>query len=232
MSEYLAFLRDRGVLAVKPYMEPALRARLGRFRDGPREFFGEVDYREPIAMRLHGFHWFDKAWMASEPASSPIRAPALLYNIFDTRTEGFATGWEEWAMALGLFDGRPRSRELVYILVAQRAARAIGDLRMHGSGHSLEQAAAFASANTPRGWLRLTGNLVRGEQHLYLQQPAYGTSYLVGKIQIEQLMAARRRQLGDGYSTKAFLDEFTTAGLIPVSLLSWQLTGERPAWLN
>ena len=49
---------------------------------------------------------------------------------------------------------------------------------------TLEQAAEFTSHNTPRGWLSLKGNLVRSEQHLYLQQPGYGTSYLVGKKQI------------------------------------------------
>ena len=32
-----------------------------------------------------------------------------------------------------MFDARPRSRELIYILLAQRAARALGDLRMHAN---------------------------------------------------------------------------------------------------
>ena len=66
------------------------------------------------------------------------------------------------------------------------------------------------------------------EQHLYLQQPAYGTSYLIGKIEIEQLIAARRRQLGDGFTMKKFMDEFNAAGLIPASLLRWELTGQLP----
>ncbi len=178
-------------------MEPALLARIGTFRPGPREFFTEIDYRDPVIMRTHGYHWFDLARMKAEPHASPIRRVPLLYNLFDSRTEGLATGWEEMMLQAGMFDQRPRSRELIYILVAQRAARAIGDLRMHANQFTLEQAAAFASANTPRGWLRLDGNLVRGEQHLYLQQPAYGTSYLVGKMQIEQLMGVRRRQLGE-----------------------------------
>jgi uncharacterized protein (DUF885 family) len=124
-----------------------------------------------------------------------------------------------------MFDGRPRSRELVYVLLGQRAARALGDLRMHANEVTLEQAAAFASANTPRGWLRLEGRTVRGEQHLYLQQPGYGTSYLVGKIQIEQLIAERRRQLGDAFRIRRFMDELEAAGLIPVSLITWELTG-------
>ena len=117
--------------------------------------------------------------MVHLPYSSPIRKGALLYNIFITRTEGLATGWEEMMMHAGMFDARPRTRELIYILLAQRAARALGDLRMHGENASIEEAAAFTSAHTPRGWLRLDGNLVRFEQHLYLQQPGYGISYVV-----------------------------------------------------
>src|SRR5206468_4329125 len=81
---------------------------------------------------------------------------ALLYNIFNTRTEGFATEMEGRMMQVGLCDARPRSRELVYILIAQRAARALGDLRMHANQLTLEQAAKFAAGQTPRGWLRLS----------------------------------------------------------------------------
>ena len=226
VTEYMAFLKDHDILTMHDDMDAGLRARLGRFSTGPREFFTEVDYREPGAMRLHGYHWFDKAWMRREPPASPMRAVPLLYNIFDTRTEGLATAWEEMMMQAGLFDRRPRSRELIYILIAQRAARALGDLRMHANQATLEEAAAFASANTPRGWLRLDGQLVRGEQHLYLQQPGYGTSYLIGKIQIERLLADRRRQLGADFTMRRFMDELMAAGLIPVSLVRWQVTGE------
>ena len=229
ITEYMAFLDTHEILTVKPYMDPALRAQVGRFNPGPREFFSEVDYRDPVVMRTHGYHWFDLARMANEPHPSPIRTGPLLYNIFITRTEGHATGWEEMMLQAGMFDARPRSRELIYILLAQRAARALGDLRMHANEWSLEQAAQFASENTPRGWLRLDGTTVRSEQHLYLQQPSYGTSYLVGKMQIEGLLAARRRQLGDTFTLKAFMDEFDGAGLIPASLLEWELTGRKPA---
>ncbi len=228
ITEYLAFLADRDILTVRDYMDGALRSRIGNFSAGPREFFSEVVYRDPEVMLTHQFHWFDKAHMATYPHPDPIRRGPLLYNIFDTRTEGLATAWEEMMMQAGMFDSRPRSRELIYILVAQRAARAIGELRMHSNEFTLEQAAAYASAHTPRGWLSLTGNLVRNEQHLYLQQPGYGTSYLIGKIEIEKLLAERRRQMGDGFSMKRFMDELEASGLVPASLLRWELTGEMP----
>jgi uncharacterized protein (DUF885 family) len=227
VTEYMAFLRDHEILTVKAYMDPALRARIGHYQAGPREFFSEVDYRDPEVMRTHGYHWFDKAFLVHEPAASPIRAEVLLYNIFDTRTEGHATGWEELMMQAGMFDARPRSRELVYILVAERAARALGELFMQANMMTLERASAFACANTPRGWLSMDGKLVRSEQHLYLQQPGYGTSYLIGKIEIEKLIADRKAQQGDAFRMKAFMDDFNSRGLIPASLLRWEMTGQK-----
>jgi hypothetical protein len=227
VTEYMAFLKDREILTVTADMDPALRARIGRYSAGSREFFSEVDYRDPEVMRTHGYHWFDKARMANDPNPSPIRRDALLYNIFNTRTEGHATGWEELMMQAGMFDARPRARELVDILVAERAARALGELYMQANGVDLEQAAAFACANTPRGWLRMDGQLVRGEQHLYLQQPGYGPSYLVGKIEIEKLIADRREQLGEKFTMKAFMDQFNAVGLVPATLVRWEMTGKQ-----
>jgi uncharacterized protein (DUF885 family) len=69
---------------------------------------------------------------------------------------------------------------------------------------------------------------VWGEQHLYLEQPSYGTSYLVGKIQIEDLLRTRARQLGNRFSLRQFMDDFFAAGMMPVSMIAWEMTGERP----
>ena len=228
VTEYMAYLRQHDLLSIREDMDSALRAKIGSYAPGPREFFTEVDYRDPEVMRTHGYHWFDLARLAHDPPPDPIRRVALLYNIFNTRTEGHATAWEELMLQAGMFNSRPRSRELIYILLAERAARALGDLRMHSNEFTLEQAAAFASANTPRGWLSLQGNLVRGEQHLYLQQPAYGTCYLTGKMQIEEAIGARRQQEGEGFSFHRFMDAFNAAGLVPAALLRWELTGKLP----
>ena len=228
VTEYMAFLRDRDLMTIRPEMDPALRARIGTFTAGAREFFTEVDYRDPEVMRTHGYHWFDLARMEYAPHASPIRRGPLLYNIFNTRTEGHATGWEEMMLQAGMFDAHPRSRELIYVMLAERAARALGDLRMQSNELTLEQAAAFASANTPRGWLSLSGTTVREEQHLYLQQPGYGTSYIAGKIQVEQLLAERKQQLGEAFSMRKFMDDFNAAGLVPASLLRWELSGRIP----
>ena len=232
VSEYIAFLRDREVLSVAPYMDAALRARIGRFRPshGPREFFAEVDYRDPVIMRTHGFHWMDLARMAEDPHPSAIRRVPGLYNLWDGRAEGLATGMEEMMMNVGLFDARPRARELIYVLLAQRAARAMGDLMMHANRWTLEEAASYATSWTPRGWLRLDGETVWAEQHLYLQQPTYGTSYVIGKIEIEQLIADVARQRGHRFTLKSFMDDVQASGVIPVSLIRWEMTGLDDEW--
>lgn len=228
VTDYMAFLQSQHIMTIRPDMEPALRAQTGHFIAGPREFFYEVDYRDPEIMRTHGFHWFDLAYAANTPHTSPIRRGPLLYNTFVTRTEGNATGWEEMMLQAGMFDSKPRSRELIYILLAERAARAMGDLRMHANQMTLEEASTYASKYTPRNWLRLDGRLVRGEQHLYLQQPGYGTSYVIGKIQVEDILAARKQQLGDAFSMQQFMDTFTATGLIPASLVGWEMAGIPP----
>ena len=226
VSEYMEFLRSRDILTIRPWMDAALRAHIGSYTDKrPLEFFSESDYRDPELMRTHGYHWFDLARLREDPPPSPIRRSALLYNIFDTRTEGFATANEELMMNAGMCDARPRSRELIYVLLAQRAARALGDLHMHANLKSLEEAARDASALTPRGWLRESGNTLWFEQHLYLQQPGYGTSYVIGKLEIDKLIAARASQSGKDFTLRRFMDEKDAAGLIPVSLLRWELTG-------
>jgi uncharacterized protein (DUF885 family) len=63
------------------------------------------------------------------------------------------------------------------------------------------------------------------EQQLYLQQPGYGSCYLTGKALVESLLAERARQQGDAFTLKGFLDEFFAAGVVPVSLIRWEMTG-------
>jgi len=228
IEDFLRFLDEQEVMEVEDYMEPALRERVAPFAPPEsRHFFAQVDLRDPRVMRCHHIHWIDKARMREDPHLSPIRRVPLLYNIWDSRAEGLATGWEEMMASAGLLDDSPHSQELVYIMVAQRAARAIAGLRVQSNEWSVDEAVVYAAEQTPRGWFRADGNLVLFEQQLYLQQPGYGTSYLTGKALIESLIAERALQLGDDFVLKAFMEEFFAAGVIPVSLIRWEMTGLR-----
>ncbi len=228
---YMRFLEEEEIETIFDYMDPALRAVNGAFSPVEpgelRNFFQEVIYRDPDAFRPHMHHWIELARMREDPHPSPIRATPSLYNIFDARSEGLATGVEEMFMHLGLLDeNSPRARELVWIMLAQRAARALSGLNLHGEVFDMEEAVEHAMTWTPRGWLT-EGDLVRGEQSLYLRQPGYGTSYVSGKIQLEELLSEYAIQEGDDFTIKRFFDAFYGAGVIPIVLTRWEMTGEK-----
>jgi hypothetical protein len=230
VTAYMKFLEDEEVQTVEPWMDPSLRAVNGSFTPAAtgevRNFFLEVIYRAPDAFRPHMHHWIELARMRENPHASLIRATPQLYNIFDSRSEGLATGVEEMFMHLGLLEGQPRARELTWIMLAQRSARALSGLMLHGGEYDMEQAVTNAMKWTPRGWLT-EGDLVRSEQHLYLRQPGYGTSYVTGKVQIEELLAEYAIEEGEDFTVKRFFDGFFDAGVIPIVLTRWEMTGEK-----
>jgi hypothetical protein len=210
-------------------MEPALRQHLGRFvPEARRNFFSIGAYYDPLPLFTHFYHWFELARMDLEPHSSPVRQEALLYNIFDSRNEGTATGVEEMFMHAGLYDDSPRSRELVWILLAQRAARGLGSLYAHANEMTMEEAGTIHMDMTPRGWMKTEKELLLFEQHLYLRQPGYGTSYVTGKYLLERALAdyARLREVrGEAFQLKDFFDRLNAIDSIPISLARWEMTG-------
>ncbi len=229
VDRYMRFLAEEEIETVEEWMDAALRAVNGSYTPAEpgeiRNFFSEVIYRDPDAFRPHMHHWLELARMREAPHASPVRAVPSLYNIFDARSEGLATGVEEMFMHLGLLDDNsPRARELVWIMLAQRAARALSGLMLHGNEFAMEEAVEHAGRWTPRGWLP-DGALVRNEQHLYLRQPGYGTSYVTGKIQIEELLAEEAIERGDAFTIRDFFDDFYSAGVIPTVLVRWEMTG-------
>ncbi len=225
VEDFMAFMR-KNVMTLPEYQNDTLERTVGFTPPGGlRDFFTQVDYHDPLPLRCHGTHWFDLARMEHEPHPSPIRRVPLLYNIWDSRAEGLATGMEEIAMHAGLMDVKPRVRELIWIMLSCRCARGMGDLLMHSNEFTLEEAVDFGVQWTPRGWMPKEGNTIWMDEDLYLQQPGYGTSYVVGKVHLEKLMADRAEQLGDKFDLKAFFDEFHTYGMIPLSLIRWEMTG-------
>ncbi|MAN59520.1 MAG: hypothetical protein CMC08_06760 [Flavobacteriaceae bacterium] len=227
----LTFLEEQEIVTVKPYFEPALRAHLGEYLpESKRNFFTIGEHYDPRPLYSHFYHWFELARMENEPHISPIRRGPVLYNIFDSRNEGTATAVEEIFMHAGLYDDSPRTREIVYIMIAQRAARGLGSLYAHANEMSMEEAGGIHSEFTPRGWMKTEKDLLIFEQHLYLRQPGYGTSYITGKYLLEYAMAdyaKLKEQQGEPFRLKEFFDTLNSIGNIPISLGHWQMTGSK-----
>lgn len=227
VTKYMDFIRARNILPVRDYMDPAMRAQIGEYvPEERRNFFAITSHHEPLGLYSHFYHWWDLARMREEPHASPLRRGPLLFNIWDSRAEGMATAMEEMMLHAGLYDDNPRGREIVWILLAQRAARGLGSLYAQANQFTMKQAADFHVEWTPRGWMRPDLDLLGFEQQLYLRQPGYGTSYITGKYLLEQLMAERSHQLGDAFSVSRYFTEMNAAGLIPVSLIRWEMTGK------
>ena len=229
VDRIMDFLEEQEIVTVADYMRPALLEHLGSYvPEEMRNFFWITAHYDPAPLFTHFYHWFELARMDTEPHPSPIRQGALLYNIFDSRNEGTATGVEEMFMHAGLYDDSPRSRELVWILLAQRAARGLGSLYAHANEMTMEEAGGIHMEWTPRGWMKTEKELLIFEQHLYLRQPGYGTSYVTGKYLLERTLADYAKQIeerGDEFRLKDFFDTLNRIDSIPISLARWEMTG-------
>ena len=229
VRSFIQFLDQQQLLTMKKYYEPALREHEGRFvPKDKRNFFLITMHYDPRPLFSHFYHWFELAQMDIEPHTSEIRRAPLLYNIFDSRNEGMATAVEEVFMNAGLYDDDPRVREIVYILIAQRAARGLGSLYAHANEMTMEDAGKIHAQYTPRGWMKTEKELLKFEQHLYMRQPGYGTSYITGKFLIDEAMAEYAREMelsGQKFSIKHFLDKMNQIGSVPPAIGALELTG-------
>jgi hypothetical protein len=226
IARYLKWVADNQILTMEPWMERAIRERTPRFvAESSRNFFDQGNHRDPIPLWTHLYHWWDNMRIRTAPHASPIRKGPLLYNVWMGRSEGMATAMEEWMMHAGLYDDSPRSREIVWIMLITRAARGLGNLYAHANELTMAQAGDIHVNWTPRGWMR-RDPLLGFEQHLYLRQPGYGASYITGGRQMEETIAKRAQQLGEKFTLRQVIDEINASGMIPVSLIYWEVTGD------
>jgi hypothetical protein len=228
-ANFMRWLEENEILTMTDYLEPALREHLGEFvPEETRNFFWIAAHYDPTPLYTHFYHWFELARMREEPHPSPVRQGSLLYNIFDSRNEGTATGVEEMFMHAGLYDDNPRVREIVWIMLAQRAARGLGSLYAHANDMTMEEAGGVHMEWTPRGWMKTEKELLKFEQQLYLRQPGYGTSYVTGKYLLERTLADYAKQLeerGEPFALRDFFDTLNSIDSIPIALSRWEMTG-------
>jgi hypothetical protein len=226
VRKYVQFMRDKDILPVKNYMQPSLDRRIGSFvAPDAQNFFQLAMHREIMTLLTHFYHWWDLEMMREEPHPSPIRRGALLYNIWDSRSEGMATAMEEMMLHAGLYDDNPRVREVVWIMLAQRAARGLGSLYQQANMFTMKEASDFQVRWTPNAWMSPKPDLLAFEQQLYMRQPGYGSSYVSGKHQIEKLLGDYADLKGRDFRLSDYFSALNASGLIPVSLIRWEMTG-------
>ena len=216
-------LVDAGFILDKPYYRAALAAQTGVYTaPADRNFFTHVTALDPLPLSSHQFHWIELARLRFDPHPSPIRQSPPLFNIFEDRSEGWATAMEEIVMQAGLYDDVPHGRELVWAMLANRAARGLASLRVQANEIDLAEAGKFHAEWTPRGWSDASSRLVGFEQLLYLRQPGYGPSYIVGKVQLDHLLALASHRAEREHRPFVAADAFAdilASGIVPPSLI-------------
>ncbi len=184
-----------------------------------RHFWEELTYRDPRNNHIHASipgHRFDG--IIQRAHDNPIRRS----HRDGSRSEGWAFYIEEMYIQSGLLDELLRGRELFYIAQFKRAVRIPAELKMQTGEFTLQQAIDYMVEEVPL----MEPNLARYDLAIYLRRPTYGMNYVMGKVQLEQLLAERSRQLGDKFHLGRFHDEFLSAGPIPISLIRWEMTGK------
>ncbi len=218
------FLVATGLVPDKPYFRKAMAAQTSDYAPpGPdRNFFANVTALDPLPLLSHSTHWIELARLRLEPRASPIRQTPPLFNIFADRSEGFATAMEELVMQAGLYDDIPHGRELVWIMLANRAARGLASLHVQANEIDLAGAGRFHAEWTPRHWSDPQSKLVGFEQLLYLRQPGYGPSYIVGKIELDHLLARASHEAeteGKPFVMKDAFARVMAPGIMPPTLI-------------
>ena len=141
------------------------------------------------------------------------------------RSEGVAYGFEEFLRLAGMYEKRPRGREIHFIMKAFRVTRGLADLKLHSNEFNLMESIQFCYDKTPRGWMLKDGFEVWYEMQTTLRFPGWHMGFNLGKIQLFNLIEDGARVRGDDFVLRDFLDEFFTAGMIPFSLTRWEMTG-------
>jgi hypothetical protein len=194
-----------------------------------RHFWEEIQFRNALNNHIHASipgHRFDAE--IRKRLENPIRRT----HGESARAEGWATYLEETLIQAGIADDNPRVRELFYAALIKRGSRFFAEIGMHTGEMSLEEANAYMMEWVPY----MEEDLGRYDLVGYLRQPGLGSMYLLGKTQIEQLVSQRAFQLGEEFDLGEFHDDFLSRGIIPVTLIRWEMAGlddeARDVWMD
>jgi uncharacterized protein (DUF885 family) len=224
------FLHAAELFSVPDYF-PAPSVARGFNRGEARDYFEHVLDRYPLPLSVHGYagHTHDELRTALD--NRPIRGQNRLYFVDAVRAEALATGLERMLYHIGLTEGVPQADELTYHLKAFRASRSITDLKMHSNEMTFEEAFRFNMDYTPYGWVPENSPTLWHDLELYLRNPLYGTAYMIGPVQLDQVLTTAFLTRGDEFDILQFMDEFLESGMTPLSLISMEINGRAATFL-
>lgn len=136
--------------------------------------------------------------------------------------EGIAFYNEELMLAAGLFADKPHSQVLMYNFMRLRALRVILDVSLATGQMDIESATIYLAEKVP-----MDLQTAREEAVFFAGFPGQGMTYQIGKTQIVKLFADMAREKGREFSLQEFHDYLWCNGNLPISLLRYELLGDR-----
>jgi len=159
-------------------------------------------------------HYFQLALSWAHP--DPIRR-----HYYDSgANEGIGFYSEEMLLEAGLFDNRPRSREIIDNMVRLRALRVEVDVKLALGEFTIAQGAEYLQKTVP-----MDSQTAHAEAAFFASYPGQAISYQIGKTQIMRFLADARRQQREKFNLQEFHDSLWLNGNVPIALQRWEYLG-------
>jgi uncharacterized protein (DUF885 family) len=177
-------------------------------------YFYRAIARDPRPIIVHEGvpgHYFQMA--LSWAHENPIRR-----RYYDSSAnEGIGFYAEEMMLQMGLFDDRPRVREIIYNFMRLRALRVEVDVKLGLGEFTIDEAAQYLETRVP-----MDRQTAREEAAFFASSPGQAISYQIGKIQIVKLLADAKTREGSRFDLKKFHDFLWKNGNVPIALQRWE----------
>lgn len=134
--------------------------------------------------------------------------------------EGIGLYVEEMLLQFGLFDNKPKTREIIYNFMRLRALRVEIDIRLATGSFSIEQAANYLAETVP-----MDKESAISEAGFFAYNPGQAISYQIGKLQILKFLSDAKIKRGDQFNLREFHDYLIQNGNVPIALLRWEYLG-------
>ncbi len=181
-------------------------------------FFNLSTARDPRPIIVHEGvpgHYFQLTlgWAQADP---------MRRHYYDSgANEGIGFYAEEMMLQAGLFDNKPRTREIIYSFMRLRALRVEVDVKLALGLFTLQQGADYLAETVP-----MDRGTALEEASLFASSPGQAISYQIGKLQITELLADARRAQGDNFSLLKFHNFVWSNGNVPIVLQRWEMLGD------
>ena len=245
--EIRKFLDEKGILTVPANIGHYTLQPMPDYLDALGNFGELDDFTGPSRLKENGVRWvvppsskLGYFWLATAKDPRPdmvhegvpghyfqmcLSWPhpnSIRRHYYDSgANEGIGFYAEEMMLQAGLFDDRPRTREIIYNFMRLRALRVEVDVKLALGMFTMSQAADYLAQQVP-----MDKKSAEAEAALFATTPGQAISYQVGKSQIMHFLADARLAQGDKFSLRKFHDFLWLNGNVPITLQRWEYLGE------